>query len=288
MPDHEGEAEMIVPEEVLELLEERARVQDWLDRLAELRDEATPAVYEKVRGDYEERLQGVSGRLAEHRTELERSVARHRSRVEELEKELAAARMRLEEAELRHRVGEYGDEEWERLRREGEARTRDLEGRLAEEGSGLAELERVLGELVSGRRAAEDEEPSEPAAEESGEREGSTGESFVKAWATGQRGLVDAVAAGAASEVGDAEGSDLEEPLAREDHDEAEEPDQPADEPAEEADETVDDAAADYLDELEFLESLSLEDPERFDAVSAMLDEEEEESEEGGREGGPS
>ena len=31
----------------------------------------------------------------------------------------------------------------------------------------------------------------------------------------------------------------------------------------------------DYLDELEFLESLSLDDPDTFDAVSRMLDDEE-------------
>jgi len=44
---------------------------------------------------------------------------------------------------------------------------------------------------------------------------------------------------------------------------------------AEETAPAPEDVAGDYLDELEFLESLSLEEAERFDAVSAMLDEDE-------------
>jgi hypothetical protein len=42
----------------------------------------------------------------------------------------------------------------------------------------------------------------------------------------------------------------------------------------------VDDEPDEFMDELEFLESLSLDDADNFDAVSAMLDEED-----GGSEG---
>ena len=43
--------------------------------------------------------------------------------------------------------------------------------------------------------------------------------------------------------------------------------------------------AAEFMDELEFLESLSLDDTDSFDAVSAMLDEEEEDGSESDRKG---
>ncbi len=303
--DQEGGAETIVPGEVLELLEERSRIQGWLDRLAELRAETTPAVHEKVKGDYEQRLQSVNGRLAEHRSDLETSAARHRSRVEKLQEEHDAAATRLEEAELRYRVGEYAEDDWERHREEGEAKARDLEAQLDREREALATLERVLGELVTGRRAAA-EAPSEGGAEAEGRdeatAEGPAGassgeETLVKAWGTGQRGLTEAGGSptpeaeetrAPPSEAG-AEASEAAVASAEAADDPARAGDPSAD-AADASGEAVDDAAADYLDELEFLESLSLDETDRFDAVSAMLDEEKGgESEEGaGREEGRS
>lgn len=285
MPDHEGEAETVVPGEVLELLEERARVQEWLDGLTGLREESTPAVYEKVRADYEERLEGVSGRLSEHRGELERSVARRRSRVEELEKELDGARMRLEEAELRHRVGEFGEEEWDRLRRQGEARTEELEARLEEEASGLGELERVLGELVAGRRSPPEEAGAGPSAPEPPAADASPPEPRAPASALAETGSEprEPDASGGRTAAAAAPPEGMERGAGEPGPGEAGEGEASRDAEAEEAEEAVDDAAAEYLDELEFLESLSLDDPEPFDAVSAMLEEEDEEPREEGR-----
>ena len=65
----------------------------------------------------------------------------------------------------------------------------------------------------------------------------------------------------------------------------AEEPDGVGDEVS--GEEPAADSENDFLDELEFLESLSLDDPESFDAVSRMLEEEsgdadDDESERGG------
>lgn len=281
MMNQEGGAGSVVPGEVLQLLEERSRVQGWLDRLTELRAETTPAVYDKVRTDYEGRLQDVNGRLAEHRSDLESSVAHHRSRVDQLEEERDAAATRLEEAELRYRVGEYGEEEWGRYREEGEAKTRDLEERLGEEREALTKLERVLGELVTGRRssrestaeAVEGEASSADSAEQSGESspptEGTSGEQMVKGWAAGQRGLVQAKAPEEHAVADDRSAEDAESRA-------AEDTESSAAEAAESG--TVEEAepegAEDYLDELEFLESLSLDETDRFDAVSAMLDEE--------------
>lgn len=265
--DQEGGAETIVPGEVLELLEERSRIQGWLDRLAELRAETTPAVHEKVKGDYEQRLQSVNGRLAEHRSDLETSAARHRSRVEKLQEEHDAAATRLEEAELRYRVGEYAEDDWERHREEGEAKARDLEAQLDREREALATLERVLGELVTGRRAAA-EAPSEDGGAEAEETRAPPSEAGAEAEAEASEAAVaSAEAADDPARAGD-----------------------PSADAADASGEAVDDAAADYLDELEFLESLSLDETDRFDAVSAMLDEEKGgESEEGaGREEGRS
>lgn len=312
MMNQEGGAGSVVPGEVLQLLEERSRIQGWLDRLTELRAETTPVVYDKVRTDYEERLQDVNGRLAEHRSDLESSVAHHRSRVDQLEEERDAAATRLEEAELRYRVGEYGEEEWGRHREEGEAKTRDLEERLGEEREALTQLERVLGELVTGRRpppesrAADGEAGKREAADAeegdgeagAGEIEGSTGSRSPGATAEG--GKAPAGSKGAPAEGVAAAAEEAPRPSAETRPGKAPEAragERAHDRPAEEAgSRAVEDAesraveeaepqgAEDYLDELEFLESLSLDETDRFDAVSAMLDEEAEgESEEGPR-----
>ncbi len=75
---------------------------------------------------------------------------------------------------------------------------------------------------------------------------------------------------------------ELEEPVEATSEDEAEAVVEPAEvvteaaTPVEANEDAGPEAGGDYLDELEFLESLSLGDSERFDAVSAMLDDEEE------------
>lgn len=292
MMNQEGGAGSVVPGEVLQLLEERSRIQGWLDRLTELRAETTPAVYDKVRTDYEERLQDVNGRLAEHRSDLESSVAHHRSRVDQLEEERDAAATRLEEAELRYRVGEYGEEEWGRHREEGEAKTRDLEERLGEEREALTQLERVLGELVTGRRPP----PESRAAEgEAGKGEAADAEDGDGEAGKAPAGSKEAPAQSVAAAAEDAPRPPAETRPGKAPETRAGEP--AHDPPAEQAgSRSVEDAesraveeaepqgAEDYLDELEFLESLSLDETDRFDAVSAMLDEEAEgESEEGPR-----
>lgn len=184
MTEHEDGGASIVPGEVVELLDQQSRVQGWLDRMTDLRAEATPAVYEKVRTDYEERLEGVNARLGDHRPDLESSVARHRSRVESLEKDRETAGSRLEEAEVRYRVGEYGEEEWGRYREEGEATTLDLERRLEREREALEKVEHVLSKLEAGRPPL-GEAPTESIGE------GSV-HTWVKDWGSGMKRLVDA------------------------------------------------------------------------------------------------
>lgn len=190
--------------EITELLERRLRVQGWLDGVAERRAETTPAVYERVKADYEQRLERVSGRLTERRPDVERLVARHRSRIEMLEQEHEVAAVRLEEADLRYRVGEYGEAEWGEYRDENESKARELERKMDREREALGRLERVLGELVTEGRAMgapgqvgdqEDrggDEKSEVLAEPESAPEDGSGYSFVKGWGRGQRGLVDA------------------------------------------------------------------------------------------------
>ena len=95
------------------LMAERRRYEDWLAAL-EARRAATPQhVYERVRHDYETRLQAVLTRLASHRDVLEQSVKDLTNRLASLKVE---ERQRLDERaelELRASVGEVPDPEYQ-------------------------------------------------------------------------------------------------------------------------------------------------------------------------------
>lgn len=228
----------VVPEEVSRLLEERTEVQGWLEKLTELREEAIPEVYAKVEADYRTRLEGVNERLLSHRSELETSLGAREERVETLQAERNERAGELEEARLRHFVGEYDDAAWEELREVGETAVRGLDGHLEEERAALDSIRTTLAALSEAD--AEGSEDARPAVAGNEERP--------------------AVAGNEEEQEAD-EAVIAEAPTATEEEPAADTPEKPD---------------GDFLDELEFLESLSLEDTDRFDAVSAMLEGEEE------------
>ena len=248
-----SDTQLAVPTEVNELLEERQKIQGWIEGLEAFENETSDDVYLKVLTDYESRLEDLSARLSEHRGSIEDSVTAHGAAVGALAEERASRSSELEESRLRHAVGEYDDKEWGKRREKAESAIAELDEKLAGEQNSLSDLQQILaginGEPIPERIGAEN--GSEPAAE-----------------VTLEDGAVDEA---------------VSEPEAPEASDPA--PDA-ASETAQEAVPAGVDAAVDkdaesgssdeeYLDELEFLESLSLDEADRFDAVSAMLDDDE-------------
>ncbi len=263
----------VIPAEVSGLIDESQQIQGWIARLADFEKETSPAVYEKVLTDYQSRLTGVTGKLAAHRVDLVGSLERHRTDVESLRSERDEQAADLEEAKLRHAVGEIADSDWESRRSSIDGKLESLNDRISAHDATVAELESIISAIP-----AEGEEGEEGAAK-------------VPTWMSGAgKEAVESEPAEEAEPSGEAEADD--EPSAVEDEDEIavavaeEEPgDDEAGRPSEdrggagvarEAEEGEAPADEDeYLDELEFLESLSLEESDRFDAVSAMLEEDE-------------
>jgi hypothetical protein len=54
-------SQQIIPKEITQLLEHRATLAKWLAKLEELSGTVRPDVYDRVRGDYEERLRDGVG-----------------------------------------------------------------------------------------------------------------------------------------------------------------------------------------------------------------------------------
>jgi hypothetical protein len=278
-----------IPEQISQLLERRSTFRGWLDQLESRAGDVRPEVYERVRSDYRERLSMVEDELAGHRESLERSLAECRERVSSLEREREEEAAALEEAELRHAVGEYPDEEWEGLRDERQNAVHELEGRLDEEQGAVGRFEEVLEELGAASSAEPAEEERAPDAgavldaaalardfggeeeEQSAAEPGEHSEAAKEA-DKDRRDVLAFLGTGTASEASAAE--------------ERDEPKQDA---------HGEDEEESFEDELDFLESLSLEDPSSLDTLSLVLDEgEDEEGEEeagededaGGKEGG--
>src|SRR4051812_38576677 len=88
-----------------ELLEQRTQYEAWLAKLDSSGDKAPPAVRERVRGDYESRLQKIMEQLRGRATAIGEELERHHASQAELDRERRAAEEALAEAEVRHSVG---------------------------------------------------------------------------------------------------------------------------------------------------------------------------------------
>ena len=301
----------VIPEAIQSLLEKRGTFQDWLRRLDELGSDFRPEVAGKVRSDYESRLTQVEGELEGHRTELESALAERSEVVDSVAGRHDAHAAELEETELRHAVGEFDDEEWERRRGEQQTTLDELQEELTMQRSAVESLQTVLSELTGAAAvaaaaqveteppipeelvASEDTwpepdaetqdpetvdvvEPAEPdpwmtqPLDDVASEDVATAELVEAAVVEMEFADAEFVEAEVVDEdVGEAEVADVE--VAEEVEAEVEAPETDAGEA--EPDE--------FMDELEFLESLSLDDADNFDAVSAMLDEDEESGSDG-------
>ena len=89
------------------LMEERNRYEQWLAQLEARKGTTPPHVFDRVRGDYGDRLKGVLEQLAGRATELQATAGTLAERVASLYANETALRDERAEAELRAAVGEF-------------------------------------------------------------------------------------------------------------------------------------------------------------------------------------
>lgn len=93
-----------------EMLAERARYEGWLTQLDDRRSTTPLHVLERVKADYQSRLEHVTVQLRGRAVELEATVSGLRSRLAALASEEEQRRDERAETELRASVGELSDE----------------------------------------------------------------------------------------------------------------------------------------------------------------------------------
>src|SRR5919112_2296068 len=144
-PDSEMTIEM--------LLEQRTEYEEWLAKLDSSGDKAPPAVRQRVRGDYEGRLQSVLEQLRSRGTAISEELERQHASQAELDRQRRAAEEALAESEVRHSVGEYTEEEWRRVSDQSRREIEQLRAQLRSIGAEITRLTQVQS-LISQPRAA--------------------------------------------------------------------------------------------------------------------------------------
>lgn len=154
------------PEATIEaLLEQRSQYEEWILRLDTSGDKASPAVRQRVRGDYEARLESVMEQLRGRSAAIAEELERQHASQAELDRERRTAEEALAEAEVRHTVGEYTEDEWRRLSEQSRKNIEQLRGQLRNIGTEITRLSEVQAMIASprGGPAAPPPPPAPPA-----------------------------------------------------------------------------------------------------------------------------
>jgi hypothetical protein len=147
------------------LLEQRSQYEEWILRLDTSGDKASPAVRERVRGDYQARLESVMEQLRGRSAGIAEELERQHASQAALDRERRSAEEALAEAEVRHTVGEYTEDEWRRLSDQSRKNIEQLRGRLREIGAEITRLTELQAQISgSGGAAAPPPPPPTPTA----------------------------------------------------------------------------------------------------------------------------
>jgi hypothetical protein len=145
-----------------ELLEQRTQYEEWLAKLDASGDKAPPAVRQRVRGDYQARLQSVMEQLRGRGAAISEELERQHAHQAELDRERRAAEEALAEAEVRHSVGEYTQDEWRRLSEESKREIDQLRSQLRGIGAEITRLTQIQAVITAPRSGAPPAPPPRP------------------------------------------------------------------------------------------------------------------------------
>jgi hypothetical protein len=145
------------------LLEERSKYEEWILRLDTSGDKASPAVRQRVRGDYEARLESVMEQLRARGAAIAEELERQHASQAELDRQRRTAEEALAEAEVRHTVGEYTEDEWRQLNDQSRKGIEQLRARLRAIGAEITRLNEIQA-LIAAPRGGAAAPPSPPPA----------------------------------------------------------------------------------------------------------------------------
>lgn len=154
------------------LTQQREQLRGWLARLDEVGRGVAGHVAERVRADYQARLQVVTQELSSHQDAIRADLDTQRTELEHAESMRAEAADEMDEVHLRHLIGELPQETWEERRPHLEGAVAAAEGEVTRIRAEVERLDTLLREMGQGNAPAAGppagvEQPAvdEPAAE---------------------------------------------------------------------------------------------------------------------------
>jgi hypothetical protein len=145
------------------LLEQRTQYEEWLAKLDSTADKAPPAVRQRIRGDYEARLETVMEQLRGRGSAIAEELERHHASQAELDRQRRAAEEALAESEVRHSVGEYTEDDWRRVSDQSRGEIEQLRAQLRSIGTEITRLTQVQALIAAPRTGAPAPTPPAPA-----------------------------------------------------------------------------------------------------------------------------
>jgi len=150
--------------EVIALLEERRRYENWLQALDARRDTTPGHVFERVQTDYRARLARVDEQIDSHRHAIEEERASVQSRLSLLEAEERTRRDERAELELRAHVGELSGSEAESAFKSVDDALAELTGEKTSLQARVVELQTILEPRATPAETAPSVDASAPPA----------------------------------------------------------------------------------------------------------------------------
>jgi len=136
------------------LLEQRTQYEEWLVKLDNSGDKVPPAVRQRVRGDYEARLQQVMEQLRGRANAIGEELERQHASQAELDRQRRAAEEAMAESEVRHSVGEYTEDEWRQVSEQSRREIEQLRAQLRSIGTEITRLTQVQALIALPRSGA--------------------------------------------------------------------------------------------------------------------------------------
>ncbi len=147
-----------------QLLQERARYEQWMATLESRRESTPEHVYKRVHADYGQRLASVREQLAARTGEIRSTISGLKEQLTRATEQETERVDELHEAELRAVVGEYTSEQWGLRKREVEVdlkRFGDEKKKISEE---LNQLLLII-EQTTGQELGDEPASSSPSAQ---------------------------------------------------------------------------------------------------------------------------
>ncbi len=156
-----------------EVAQIKAAIDDLKEKLSKIegkKGSIRDSVFEKVKEDYENRLETLNNQLAGKKETLKETLKEMATKKEPLKSKLDDLQEQLEEIELRHSIGEYSDGQYDSMSGEIKEKMGTIEGDLQALKKEEEETKELLGEPQD---VIEEQAIEEKVAEEVDEGEGS-------------------------------------------------------------------------------------------------------------------